>query len=64
LHVGELRTIRSLYPSEAERNAHLNEIIDELFCEEIAAVEERRAKAANRKSVMRKMFSFLMPGYL
>ena len=64
LDAGELRTVRNLYPSEAERNAHLNEIIDGMFGEELAEVEERRAKAEDRKSVMRKMFSFLMPGYM
>jgi len=64
LDAGELRMIRGLYPSQAERTAHLNEIIDELFGEELAAVEERRVKAQQSMSVTRKIFQFLMPGFI
>lgn len=64
LDAGELREIRSLYASDTERNAHLEELIGERWGDEIAASEERHAAVAGGfRSPLRKVFGFLMPGF-
>jgi len=62
LDLGELRQVRSLYPSEAERIAHIEQIIDEEWGDEIADAEKRAQIAAARRPLMRKMFGFFIPG--
>ena len=61
LDLGELRNVRSLYPSDAERQAHIEEIIQEMWGEELAAAEKRGEIARAKKSRLRKMFEFVVP---
>jgi Zn-finger nucleic acid-binding protein len=61
LDLGELRGVRSLYPSDAEREAHLEQIIQEMWGDELAAAEKRAEEAAGKKSIVRKMFEFIVP---
>ena len=61
LDLGELRQVRSLYPSDAERQAHIEQMIQEMWGEELAAAEQRAEEASGKKSILRKMFEFIAP---
>ncbi len=61
LDLGELRHVRSLYPSDAERQAHLEQIINDMWGEELAEAEKRAETTAASKSLLRKMFEFVVP---
>lgn len=61
LDVGELRQIRNLYPSEAERKAHIEKMIDEMWGDELEAAEKRAEEATAKKSTLQKMFEFIVP---
>lgn len=62
LDVGELSALHSLYANDEQRAAHLDELFVEQFGEELTNMAEDRAEILSReKSLLRKLFDFLMP---
>ncbi len=62
LDVGELAAVRSLYTNDAERAAHLDELFAKQFGVEVATMAENRAEnVKSGKSLLRRLFGFLLP---
>jgi hypothetical protein len=59
LDVGELRTIRQQYTSDSARARHFDEMIDEVFGEDLRRMEAKRNKVLDRDSSVGKILAFV-----
>lgn len=62
LDSGELSTIRSLYTSDTERNAHIESIISDTWGGQMEEMRADRERAMERRSTIRNLFGYLAPG--
>jgi len=63
LDAGELRTLRSLFNTEAERHEAAQQYFSEVFGDELAEMEAENEAALNRNRKISKMFRFICPSY-
>lgn len=63
LDTGELRDVRRLFPSDAERHAYLDKLVNGHFGPELESMKVNREEIMNRQLVVRSVFGSVFYGY-